>query len=155
MSPLVIVALRALLVGIALGALAAQVAIVVAVVLALGAGGITGIAVLYAVLGVGALAALEVGLVALWVLLGMVRREAIFDDGAFRWVRVVTVAGFVAALLVAAACMHYGEIDDAPGLILIGGGIAVGGTAYALLMVVMRGLLANATVLRRELDEVV
>lgn len=155
MSPVVIGALRALLVLIALGALAGQVAIVVAVVLGLLEGGVSSVAMLYAVLGVAALAALEVGLVALWVLLAMVRRGAIFDDAAFRWVRVVTVAGLVAALLVATVCVHYGEIDDAPGMVLIGGGVAVGGSAYALLMLVMRGLLANATGLRRELDEVV
>jgi hypothetical protein len=33
--------------------------------------------------------------------------------------------------------------------------VGIGGVAFALLMVVMRGLLRNATVLRRELDEVV
>ena len=155
MSPIVIGALRALLALIALGALAGQVAIVVAVVLGFAGGGVTGVALLYAVLGVAALAALEVGLVALWVLLAMVRRGAIFDDAAFRWVRVVTVAGLVAALVVATVCVHYGEVDDAPGMVLIGGAVAVGGAAYALLMLVMRGLLANATGLRRELDEVV
>jgi hypothetical protein len=85
----------------------------------------------------------------------MVRRGAIFDERAFRWVDVITVAGLVAAVLVAALCAHVGEIDDAPGLVLIGGGIGIGGVAFALLMVVMRGLLRSATVLRRELDEVV
>ncbi|MEJ2861938.1 DUF2975 domain-containing protein [Actinomycetospora flava] len=154
MSPLVIAALRALLVGIALGAAAGQVGIVVAVGIEFGLG-VPGLVAFYAVLGVAALAALEVGLVALWTLLTMVRRDAIFDEGAFRWVRVVTLAGVVAALLVATACVHYGELDDAPGLVVIGGGVAVGGAAYALLMLVMRGLLQNATVLRRELDEVV
>lgn len=153
MGATVIAALRLLLVLIGIGALGGQVAIVVPLVVELG--DVPAFLAVYAVLGVAALAALEVGLVALWVLLGMVRREAIFDDGAFRWVRVVTVAGLAAALPVAAVCMHYGEIDDAPGLILIGGAIGVAGAVYALLMVVMRGLLANATVLRRELDEVV
>jgi hypothetical protein len=155
MSPLVIAALRVLLVLVGLGALAGQIAIVVPLVVQLAGAGVPAFLAVYAVLGLAALAALEVGLVALWVLLGMVRREAIFDDGAFRWVRVVTVAGLAAALPVAAVCVHYGEIDDAPGLILIGGGIGIGGTAYALLMLVMHGLLQNATVLRRELDEVV
>jgi hypothetical protein len=51
--------------------------------------------------------------------------------------------------------VHVGEIDDAPGLVLIGGGVAIGGAAFALLMVVMRGLLRSATMLRRELEEVV
>jgi hypothetical protein len=33
--------------------------------------------------------------------------------------------------------------------------VAIGGAAFALLMVVMRGLSRSATMLRRELDEVV
>ncbi|MEJ2889104.1 DUF2975 domain-containing protein [Actinomycetospora aeridis] len=152
MSPVVILALRVLLVLVGLGAAGVQVTIVVAVATS---GGVVATVAVYAVLGVVALAALEVGLVALWVLLAMVRRGAIFDDGAFRWVRIVTVAGLAAALPVAAVCVHYGELDDAPGLVLIGGGVAVAGAVYTLLMMVMRGLLQNATVLRRELDEVV
>jgi hypothetical protein len=55
------------------------------------------------------------------------------------------VAGFVAALLLAALCVHAGEIDDAPGLVLIGGGVALGGAAFALLMLMMRGLLRSAS----------
>lgn len=84
-------------------------------------------AVPYAVLGIAAIGGVEVALVALWVLLSMVRRSAIFDERAFRWVDVISGAGLVAALLVAALCAHAGEIDDAPGLILIGGGVAIGG----------------------------
>ena len=61
----------------------------------------------------------------------------------------------VAAILAAAVCAHAGEVDAAPGLILVGGGVVLAGAAFALLMVVMRSLLRNATTLRRELDEVV
>jgi hypothetical protein len=114
--------------------------------------------VLLTVYGVGVIAALvgvQVGLFAVWVLLSMVRRDVIFDQRAFRWVSVVTAAGPVAALPVAAVCMHFGEVDDAPGLILIGGAIALAGVAFALLMLVMRGLLRKATTLRDELAEVV
>jgi protein-S-isoprenylcysteine O-methyltransferase Ste14 len=112
------------------------------------------LAVPYSVLGIAALACVEVVLASLWVL-SMVRRGAIFDERAFRWVGVISVAGLVAAVIVAALCAHLGEIDDAPGLVLIGGGVAIGGAAFALLMVVMRGLLRSATMLRRELDDVV
>lgn len=155
MSRLVILALRALLVLLALGALAGQVLIAVGLATTIADGGPGFLAVPYSVLGVTAIASVEVGLVALWVLLSMVRRDAIFDERAFRWVGVISVAGLLAAVLVAALCVHYGEIDDAPGLVLIGGVIGVGGAAFALLMIVMHGLLRNATVLRRELDEVV
>lgn len=155
MSRFVILALRVLLALIALGSVGAQV-VIIAVAATSGVDPeFRYLVVLYSVLGVGAIACLQVGLVALWVLLAMVRRGAIFDDRAFRWVDVIAVAGLLAALLLAALCGHYGEIDDAPGLIWIGMGVAVGGAAFALLMVVMRGLLRNATLLRRELDEVV
>jgi hypothetical protein len=155
MSHLVILALRVLLILFALGALGAQVAIVVVVATHLAGSEVAFLAVLYSVLGVAAIACVEVALVALWVLLSMVRRGAIFHERAFRWVDVISAAGLVGALLVAALCVHAGEIDDAPGLVLIGLGVAVGGAAFALLMVVMRGLLRSATVLRHELDEVV
>jgi hypothetical protein len=154
MSHLVIRALRVLLILIALGALGVQVLLVVLVATHPEAD-MADPAVLYVILGVGAIACVEVALVAIWVLLAMVRRGAIFDERAFRWVDVITVAGPVAAVLVAVLCAHAGELDDAPGLILIGGGVVVAGAAFALLMVVMRGLLRSATVLRRELDEVV
>jgi hypothetical protein len=154
MSRLVILALRVLLVLIALGALGAQVLLIVLVATHPEAD-LADPAVLYVMLGVAAIACVELALGALWVLLAMVRRGAIFDERAFRWVDVIAVAGLVAAVLVAALCAHAGELDDAPGLVLIGGGVGMGGIAFALLMVVMRGLLRSATTLRRELDEVV
>ena len=154
MSPFVILALRVRLILIALGALGGQVVIIV-VATQIAASRAAVLAVTYSALGVAAIACVQVGLVALWVLLSMVRRGAIFDERAFRWVGVISVAGLVAAILVAAGCVHAGEIDDAPGLILIGGGVAIAGAAFALLMIVMRGLLRSATMLRRELEEVV
>ena len=155
MSSLVIRALRALLILIALGTLGGQILIVFLVATHIARSEVAVLAVVYSVLGVAAIACVQVALAALWVLLSLVRRGAIFDERAFRWVDVISVAGLVAAVLVAAFCVHAGEIDDAPGLVLIGGGVAVAGAAFALLMVVMRGLLRTATVLRHELDEVV
>lgn len=155
MSPLVILALRVLLILIALGSLGAQIVIIVVVATQIAEAEMPILAVFSSVLGVAATACVQVGLVALWVLLSMVRRGAIFDERAFRWVDVISVAGLVSAVLVAALCALVGEVDDAPGLILIGMGVAVAGAAFALLMLVMRGLLRNATTLRRELDEVV
>ena len=154
MSLVVIRVLRVLVVLIALGALAAQ-AMIVFFVATNPEVDPTDRAVAYAIVAVAAIVGLEVALVALWVLLSMVRRDAIFHERAFRWVDVISVAGLVAAVLVAALCVHIGELDDAPGLVLIGGGIGIVGVAFALLMVVMRGLLRSATVFRRELDEVV
>jgi hypothetical protein len=154
-SQLVIRALRGLLVLIALGAVGLQVVLAVVIATQLAGPETVVLAVAYSALGIAAIACVEVALGALWVLLSMVRRGAIFDERAFRWVDVISVAGLVAAVLVAALCAHAGEVDDAPGLVLIGGGIGLSGVAFALLMVVMRGLLRAATVFRRELDEVV
>ena len=154
MSGLAIRTLRVLLILIAFSAIAVQ-GVVVFVVASHPQTDLTDRVVAYSVLGVAAIGCLEVALVALWVLLSMVRRGAIFDERAFLWVDVIAMAGLVAAVLVAALCVHVGEIDDAPGLILIGGGIGIGGVAFAMLMVVMRGLLHSATAFRRELDEIV
>jgi hypothetical protein len=153
-SQLVIRTLRALLVLLALGALGAQI-VIVFVVATHPEADLADRAVFYSMLAVAAIACVEVTLVALWVLLSMVRRDAIFDERAFRWVDVISVAGLVAVVLLAALCAHVGELDDAPGLVLIGGAIGLAGVAFALLMVVMRGLLRSATMFRRELDEVV
>lgn len=154
MSRSVIVSLRAALVLVSAGTLTALIAIVVATTVSLGDGpAFPG--VLHSAAAVGALVCLQVCLVAIWALLSMVRRDAIFDERAFRWVPVIAVAGMLAAFAVGAVCMHVGELDDAPGLVLIGGGIGVIGIAFALLMTVMLGLLRNATQLRRELEQVV
>lgn len=150
-----IAALRGLLVLLAAGSLAVQVVITVVAVLEVSGGGRPLPGVAYVVVAVLAIGCVQVGLFAIWVLLAMVRRDAIFDERAFRWVPVVGVAGLVAAVLIGAVCMHAGEFDDAPGLILIGGGIVLAGVAFALLMTVMLGLLRSATVLRRELEQVV
>ena len=102
---------------------------------------------------------LEAVLVALWALLSMVRRGGIFSDRAFRWVDVIIAAG-VAATAMLAVLAGYLIVTvalpaDAPGLILICGGLVVAGAAFVLLMLVMRGLLRSATALQSELAEVV
>ncbi|MBP2364598.1 DUF2975 domain-containing protein [Pseudonocardia parietis] len=155
MHPLVITGLRASLAVIALGALAAQLLIVAITGGALVRGELPGPGVFHSAAAIVVIACLQVALVAIWVLLSMVQRGAIFDERAFRWVRVIAVAGLVAAVIVGVVCAHIGELDDAPGLILVGGGIGLVGVAFALLMTVMLGLLRNATVLRHELEEVV
>lgn len=56
-----------------------------------------------------------------------------------------------------AVCFHLVGIvgSGGPGVVLALGAAAIGGTAFVLLMVVMRGLLRTATELKSELDEVV
>jgi hypothetical protein len=154
-SRLVILALRALLVLIALGAVGLQVVLAVVIATQVTAPDVGVLAATYSALGIAAVACVEVALVEDRAAPHHRQQHPQRDERAFRWVDVISVAGLVAALLVAALCAHAGEIDDAPGLVLIGGGIGLSGVAFALLMVVMRGLLRTATVFRRELDEVV
>ena len=61
----------------------------------------------------------------------------------------------IASVLVASMLAVVGQTDDAPGAILMGGGVLLIGIAFALLMAVMSGLLRTATGYRTELSEVV
>jgi hypothetical protein len=155
MSTAVINVLRFILILLVLCALAVQGLIVVGLATQLDPKAPPTLLMIYGTGVIAAMASIEVALVAVWVLLSMVRQDVIFDLRAFRWVSVITAAGPVASLPIAAICMHFGEVDDAPGLILVGGGIALAGAAFSLLMLVMRGLLRKATMLRSELAEVV
>lgn len=110
-----------------------------------------------------AVAMVQVALVCIWRLLTMVRRDTLFTRAAFRYVDVVVGAAVVGAVLALAlgVILAPGEAVP-PGVVLIIGIGAVGGFGIALLMVVMRALLAKAvaldttaTTLRAELDEVI
>lgn len=110
-----------------------------------------------------AVAMVEVALVCLWRLLTMVRRDTVFSRAAFRHVDVVIGAAVVGALLALTlgAILAPGEAV-APGVVLLIGIGAIGGFGIALLVVVMRALLAKAvqldttaSTLRAELDEVI
>lgn len=164
MSRLVILALRAIVILIGLGVLFGQLLLVPAF------GGVLAESVLaerdvhsapvpYVVLLVAMGACVQAALVALWVLLSMVRRDAIFSARAFRWVDVIIVAVLAATLLMLALALHwYFVVEprlDAPGIVLVQGALVLGGVTMLLLMVVMRGLLSRATELRSELAEVV
>ncbi|BDI23688.1 DUF2975 domain-containing protein [Herbiconiux sp. L3-i23] len=160
MSRLVIAGLRVLVVSIVFGILVVQVFAIPAI----GRGvtsdaGLDEFGVAYAVAGIGVGVCLQVALVAVWALLSRVRRDAIFTDGAFRWVDVIIWSGVVATVLLTAVAAHIVLVVeprlDAPGLIVIIGGAVILAAAFVLLMVVMRGLLRSATNLRDELAEVV
>lgn len=110
-----------------------------------------------------AVAMVEVALVCLWRLLTMVRRDTVFSRAAFRFVDVVigaAVAGSVLALTLG-VILAPGEAVP-PGVVLLIGVGAIGGVGIALLVLVMRALLAKAvaldttaSTLRAELDEVI
>ncbi|MGD6740539.1 DUF2975 domain-containing protein [Streptomyces sp. BH106] len=107
--------------------------------------------------------AAQVALVCVWRLVAMVRRGTVFSHAAFRY-----VDGVIGAIVAAAALWFTvtavnapGQRDD-PGVTLIMGGIGLAILGVALIVLVLRMLLAQAvardveaTELRAELDEVI
>ncbi|GAA2756317.1 DUF2975 domain-containing protein [Actinopolymorpha rutila] len=107
--------------------------------------------------------AVEVVLACVWQLVRMVGRGTVFSHGASRYVHVVTGAVVAAAVLLfaLAAVLAPGEAVP-PGMVLLICGAAVAALGVALVVVVLRMLLAQAvardveaTQLRSELDEVI
>ncbi|CAM5300351.1 DUF2975 domain-containing protein [Streptomyces atroolivaceus] len=108
-------------------------------------------------------AAVEVVLMCVWRLVTMVRRGTVFSHAAFRYVHVVIGA------VVAAACLLFGLAvllapgeAVAPGVVLLVGGAALAVLGVALVVLVLRMLLAQAverdvaaTRMQAELDEVI
>ncbi|GAA1536986.1 DUF2975 domain-containing protein [Actinomadura kijaniata] len=106
---------------------------------------------------------IQVVLVCVWRLVTMVRRGTVFSPTAFRYVDVVIGAFVAASLLVFAlgVLLAPGEAV-APGVVLLLGGFAVGVLGVALIVLVLRMLLAQAIArdaeaarMRAELDEVI
>ena len=105
----------------------------------------------------------QVTMVCVWRLLTMVRRGTVFSHAAFRYVDVVTGAIAAASLLAfgLGAVLAPGE-SVAPGVVLLVGGAGVLIAGVALVVVVLRILLAQAVArdaeakhLQDELDEVI
>ena len=105
----------------------------------------------------------QVAVVCVWRLVAMVRRGTVFSDAAFRYVDIMIGAIVAAALVWFSITLINapGQRDD-PGVTLIMGGIGVGILGVALVVLVLRMLLAQAvardveaTQLRAELDEVI
>jgi hypothetical protein len=114
-----------------------------------------------AILGV---VCVQVALVALWMLLSMVERDAIFSLRAFRWLDAIIGAALGETLLALGVALHltfdvvpYNRQYSMDVLSAWGGAIiCVGiGLAFAMLMAIMRGLLRKATDLQTEMAEVV
>nr|WP_238363108.1 DUF2975 domain-containing protein [Actinopolymorpha pittospori] len=105
----------------------------------------------------------EVVLVCVWRLVTMVRRGTVFSHSAFRYVDVVIGAIVAAALLVFAlgVLLAPGEAVP-PGMVLLVGGVGLGVLGVALIVFVLRMLLAQAIArdveaaqMQAELDEVI
>ncbi|HWU10721.1 MAG TPA: DUF2975 domain-containing protein [Streptomyces sp.] len=105
----------------------------------------------------------EVVLICVWRLVTMVRRGTVFSPAAFRYVHVVIGAVVAAACLVfvLAAFLAPGEAV-APGVVLLVGGAGLAVLGVALVVLVLRMLLAQAVErdvaaaqMEAELDEVI
>ncbi|MFG1807476.1 DUF2975 domain-containing protein [Streptomyces sp. NPDC049040] len=105
----------------------------------------------------------QVAVVCVWRLVSMVRRGTVFSHAAFGYVDIVIGAIVAVALLwfTVTAVNAPGQRDD-PGVTLIMGGIGVAILGVALIVLVLRMLLAQAvardveaTQMQAELDEVI
>ncbi|MER6711273.1 MULTISPECIES: DUF2975 domain-containing protein [unclassified Streptomyces] len=145
MGKITVLALRAVLVALLAGSLFVQ-----TVMVALLADDMEGSVLadrrvpilLIVVLGI---ASAQTVLVCVWQLVTMVRRGNVFSDGAFRYVHIVIGAFVAAALLVFAlgVVLAPGEAV-APGIVLMLGGVSLAVFAVALIVLVLRMLLAQA-----------
>lgn len=159
MNRATIVVLRVLLVVMGLGSLFGQIVVIplVSGSLAQQYPEVADLAVPYAVAAIAVVVCVQLALVAIWFLLAMVARSSIFARQAARWVTVIIIAGIVATVIVVVVGVHLLGVAQVggPGAVLAVVAVCVGGAAFVLLMIVMRGLLGTATDLKSELDEVV
>ena len=116
--------------------------------------------ILFVVLGI---LTVQVTLVCVWRLATMVRRGTVFSHGAFRYVDIIFGAVAAASLLTfgLGTLLAPGEAV-APGIVLLIGGLGVLIAGVALVVLVLRMLLAQAVArdaeaddLQAELDEVI
>ncbi|MCM2387466.1 DUF2975 domain-containing protein [Streptomyces albipurpureus] len=112
------------------------------------------------ILGIGTA---QVALVCVWRLVTMVRHGTVFSHAAFRYVDII-VGAIVAAALVwfAVTALNAPDQRDDPGVTLIMGGFGVAILGVALIVLVLRMLLAQAVArdveaaqMQAELDEVI
>ena len=97
----------------------------------------------------------QVVIVCTWRLLGMVRDQRIFTEGAFRWVDAILAAMGVAWVLLAGLSLYAVAQADDPGDAVALFTVVLASAVVVLLMAVMRELLRQATVLRTDLDGVI
>jgi hypothetical protein len=104
----------------------------------------------------------QVTAVCVWRLLTLVRRGTVFSHGAFRYVDIIFGAIAFASLLMFGIAVILAPGETAPGIVLLICGASLMIAGVALIVLVMRTLLAQAVArdaeakhLRSELDEVI
>jgi len=160
MGKLTVLALRAVLVGLLAGSVFVQAVMVPLLAADMGDFGRRTPVVVILLLG---LVTAQVVLVCVWRLVTMVRRGTVFSHGAFRYVHIVIGAMTAAALLIftLGVVLAPGEAV-APGIVLLIGGVGLAVLGVALIVLVLRMLLAQAVArdveaarMRAELAEVI
>ncbi|MDK1361774.1 DUF2975 domain-containing protein [Arthrobacter sp. zg-Y1219] len=165
MGKLTILTLRLVLAAVLAGTLFVQAFMVplLAIDLAEAGPGADAVRIPVIVLVVLGIIAVQVVLVCVWRLLTMARRGTVFSSAAFRYVDVVIGAVTAGALLLFALGIVLAPGEEvAPGIVLLIGGAGLAVAGVALIVLVLRALLAQAvainaeaTQLRTELDEVI
>lgn len=97
----------------------------------------------------------QVIIVCTWRLLGMVREQLIFTEGAFAWVDTILAAMGAAWAMLAGWSLYAVARADDPGDAMALFAVVLASAVVVLLMVVMRELLRQATALRTDLDGVI
>ncbi|WP_323960142.1 DUF2975 domain-containing protein [Arthrobacter sp. JZ12] len=126
------------------------------------AGAPTGLRITFNAIVVFGIVTVQVSALCVWKLLTMVRHNTVFSKGAFRYVDIIFGAIAAASVLVFGLAVLLAPGGIAPGIILLicGASLMIGGVA--LIVLVLRMLLAQAVArdveakhLRTELDEVI
>ena len=165
MRGLTVLALRIVLALLLAGSLFVQAVMVplLAIDLVEAGGDLAAVRAPFLVITVLGIVTIQVTLVCVWRLLTMVRRGTVFSHAAFRYVDVMIGAAAAAALLTMALAVILAPGEAvAPGIVLLICGVAVMAAGIALIVLVLRMLLAQAVArdtevqhLRAELDEVI
>lgn len=163
MGKFTILALRIVLALVLAGSLFVQVWMVPLLSIDLEAAGApTELRVPFLVVVVLGIMTVQVSAVCVWRLLTMVRRGTVFSHAAFRYVDVIFGAVAAASVLVFGLAVLLAPGDVAPGIVLLICGASLMIAGVALLVLVLRTLLAQAVAvdaeaqhLRNELGEVI
>jgi len=163
MGKLTVRALRVVMVALLAGSLCVQVLVVAQLATDSGDGDLAHLRPPIVVITVLGIVTAQAVMFCVWRLVTMVQRGTVFSDAAFQYVHVVIGAFVAAALLVfaLAAVLAPGEAVP-PGAVLITGGVGVAVLGVALIVLVLRMLLAQAVArdaeaaqMQAELEEVI
>ncbi|WNO70536.1 DUF2975 domain-containing protein [Streptomyces sp. AM8-1-1] len=147
MGKLTVLALRAVLVGLLAGSVFVQAVMVPLLAIDMESldADVAHLRTPFLVITVLGIVTVQVVLVCVWRLVTMVRRGTVFSDAAFRYVHIVIGAIVAAALLLFAlgVVLAPGEAVP-PGIVLLLGGGVMAALGVALIVLVLRMLLAQS-----------